>query len=116
TLLKGKNPQIDLRVQAYETSAHNFLKAVSQDYKTRATTRIANERATHAAEMKRTYEENITDVEAEIQQCNSRFSAGTADLQQEQEERKKAAAIQKQLVALRDKCAAIEIQTARCTY
>jgi kinetochore protein Spc25 len=66
-VLADQNPRIDLRVQSYETSTRNFLKAVA-NYKTRTIANIADKRATHAAEKKRTLE-RITNVGAETNQC-----------------------------------------------
>ncbi|KAJ6618207.1 chromosome segregation protein Spc25-domain-containing protein [Mycena sp. CBHHK59/15] len=111
-LLADQNPQIDLRVQSYETSTRNFLKAVS-NYKTRTMATIADKRATHAAEKKRTLE-RIASVEAETNQCKIQEIQLVSDLQREQEERKEAelgvATFKRQLAALRDKCVAIDSQ------
>jgi kinetochore protein Spc25 len=61
------NPEIDLRFQAFETSTRNFLKAVA-NYKTRTIATIADKRAIHAADKKRTLE-RIANVEAETNEC-----------------------------------------------
>ncbi|KAJ7227099.1 chromosome segregation protein Spc25-domain-containing protein [Mycena pura] len=112
SVLAEQNPHIDLRVNAYDTSARNFLKALS-NYKTRTTATIAEKRAQHAAEKKRTIE-RVANVEAETNQCKIQELQLAADLQREQEERKEAelgvAAFKRQLAALRDKCAAIDSQ------
>ncbi|KAJ7608133.1 chromosome segregation protein Spc25-domain-containing protein [Mycena polygramma] len=111
-VLADQNPQIDLRVQSYETSTRNFLKAVA-NYKTRTIATIADKRATHAAEKKRT-QERIANVEAETNQCKMQEIQLVSDLQREQEERKEVelgiAAFKRQLAMLRDRCTAIDSQ------
>jgi kinetochore protein Spc25 len=66
-ILAEQNPQIDLRVQSYETSTRNFLKAVT-NYKTRTIATISDKRTNHAAEKKKTTE-RIAAVEAETNHC-----------------------------------------------
>ncbi|KAJ7104245.1 chromosome segregation protein Spc25-domain-containing protein [Mycena belliarum] len=111
-VLSEQNPHIDLRVQSYETSTRNFLKAVA-NYKTRTIALIADKRATQAAEKKRTLE-RITNVEAETNTCKMKEIQLVSDLQREEEERKEAeqgvAAFKRQLATLRDRCAAIDSQ------
>ncbi|KAJ7767966.1 chromosome segregation protein Spc25-domain-containing protein [Mycena maculata] len=111
-VLAEQNPHIDLRVQSYETSTRNFLKAVAS-YKTRTMASISDKRAAHAAEKKRT-SERIGNVEAETNQCKIQEIQLVADLQREEEERKEAelgvSAFKRQLASLRDKAAAIEPQ------
>ncbi|KAJ6551148.1 chromosome segregation protein Spc25-domain-containing protein [Mycena capillaripes] len=112
TVLAEQNPHIDLRVESYEASTRNFLKAVA-NYKTRTVATIGDKRTTHAAEKKRTIE-RITNVEAETNQCKVQEIQLVSDLQKEQDERKAAelgaAAFKRQLAALRDKCTAIDTQ------
>ncbi|KAJ7677828.1 chromosome segregation protein Spc25-domain-containing protein [Mycena polygramma] len=111
-VLSEQNPHIDLRVDSYEASTRNFLKAVA-NYKTRTIATIADKRATHAAEKKRTTE-RIANIEAETNQCKVQEIQLVSDLQREQEERKEAevgvAGFKKQLASLRDRCAAIDAQ------
>ncbi|KAJ6544761.1 chromosome segregation protein Spc25-domain-containing protein [Mycena vulgaris] len=111
-VLADQNPHIDLRVQSYETSTRNFLKAVG-NYKTRTIAQIADKRATQAAEKKRAIE-RIANVEAETNACKINEIRLVSDLQREQEERKEAelgvAAFKRQLATLRDRCAAIDSQ------
>lgn len=66
-LLSEQNPHIDLRLEAYETSTRNFLKAVAA-YKNRAITVITDRRNAQIAERKRV-SEKIQSVEAETDQC-----------------------------------------------
>ncbi|KAJ7931425.1 chromosome segregation protein Spc25-domain-containing protein [Mycena leptocephala] len=111
-VLADQNPRIDLRVQSYETSTRNFLKAVA-NYKTRTIANIADKRATHAAEKKRTLE-RITNVDAETNQCKMMEIQLVSDLQREADERKEVelgvAAFKRQLTSLRDRCTALDSQ------
>lgn len=66
-VLAAQNPQIDLRLEAYEASTRNFLKAVSQ-YTQRAVTEITTRKNSHIAEKKRVSEKTLQ-VETEINQC-----------------------------------------------
>jgi kinetochore protein Spc25 len=134
SLVLEQNPQIDLRIPAYEASTRNFLKAVS-NYKNRAIATISDRRATQAAEKKKILEKTQA-VELETNQCKVKeisLVAGNflfsrhflvfgawltmimgVDLQKEQEERKEAelgvAAFKRRLASLRDKCAAIDAE------
>ncbi|KAJ7475761.1 chromosome segregation protein Spc25-domain-containing protein [Mycena latifolia] len=112
TVLADQNPHIDLRVQSYETSTRNFLKAVG-NYKNRTIAHISDKRAAQAAEKKRTVE-RISNVEAETNACKMKEIQLVSDLQREQEERKEAelgvASFKRQLATLRDRCAAIDSQ------
>ncbi|KAJ7127094.1 chromosome segregation protein Spc25-domain-containing protein [Mycena epipterygia] len=111
-VLADQNPHIDLRVQSYEISTRNFLKAVG-NYKTRTIAAIADKRATQAADKKRTLE-RITNVEAETNHCKIQEIQLVSGLQREQEERKEAelgvSTFKRQLATLRDRCAAIDSQ------
>ena len=51
-ILAQPHPQIDLRLDAYEASTRNFLKAVS-NYHTRAIAEITKRRERHTAEKKK---------------------------------------------------------------
>jgi kinetochore protein Spc25, fungi type len=66
-LLEQQNPQIDLRIQAYETTTRNFLKAVTS-FKNKAIALIIERRNAQATEIKRATEK-IQVVEAETNQC-----------------------------------------------
>ncbi|KAK7033037.1 kinetochore protein spc25 [Favolaschia claudopus] len=111
-VLADPNPEIDLRVQALETSTRNFLKAVA-NYKTRTIANIADKRATHAAEKKRATE-RVSNLESETNQCKMQEIQLVADLQREAEERKEAelgvAAFKRQLTTLRERCTALDSQ------
>lgn len=52
TILAQQNPRIDLKVEAYETSTRNFLKAVSH-YAQNAQAEITRRKATFVNEKKR---------------------------------------------------------------
>ena len=67
TILAQPNPQIDLRLPAYEASTRNFLKAVS-NYSNRAMAEITKRKETHTAERKK-LSEKMAAVESEINQC-----------------------------------------------
>lgn len=60
-------PQVDLRLQAYETSTGNFLKAVT-NYTNRAIAEITKHRNAQEADKKRLAERTLA-VEAETNQC-----------------------------------------------
>ena len=70
SLLEQQNPHIDLRLEAYDASTREFLKAVS-NYKTRAIAAISERRAQQAAEKKKVLEKSQA-VEAETNQCKLR--------------------------------------------
>ncbi|KAG6820220.1 hypothetical protein H0H93_003721 [Arthromyces matolae] len=109
-LLKSDAPHIDLRISAYETSTHNFLKAVSS-YKNRALTTLSERRSSHVAERKRISEKTQA-IEAETNQCKLREIDLIAALEREKEERKDAelevAALKRQLASLREKSQTIQ--------
>lgn len=126
SVLAEPNTQIDLRLEVYESSTRNFLRAVG-NYKNRAVTTISTRRANQAAEKKKVLEKTQA-VEAETIQCKLKeielvagalelFACsisvdGIADLEREKEERKDAelsvAAFKRQLAALKEKCSSIE--------
>ena len=66
-VLAQQNPQIDLRLEAYEVSTRNFLKAVS-NYTQRAVTEITNRKNTFNSEKKKVAEKT-QQVETETSQC-----------------------------------------------
>jgi kinetochore protein Spc25, fungi type len=66
-LLAQDNPKIDLKLDVYEASTRNFLKAVS-NYSARAMTEISHRRDVFNAEQKR-IAERIQAMESEINQC-----------------------------------------------
>ncbi|KAJ7158855.1 chromosome segregation protein Spc25-domain-containing protein [Mycena filopes] len=100
-VLSDQNPRIDLKVQSYETSTRNFLKAVA-NYKSRTIANISDKRAAHAADKKQTNQCKMLEIQL------------VSDLQREQEERKEGelavAAFKRQLATLRDRCTAIDSQ------
>lgn len=67
SVLADQNSQIDLRLEVYENSTRNFLKAVA-NYKNRAIATISDRRSNQAAEKKKILEKTQT-VEAETNQC-----------------------------------------------
>ena len=70
SVLAQPNPQIDLRIESYEVSTQNFLRAVSS-YTQRAITEITNRKNAHLADRKK-YSERIQQIEAETNQCKVR--------------------------------------------
>lgn len=66
-LLAQQNPHIDLRIEAYETSTRNFLKAVSQ-YTQVAQAEITRRKNEHLRTRKQIAEE-IQKKEKDINQC-----------------------------------------------
>ncbi|KAF8639392.1 hypothetical protein AX17_001517, partial [Amanita inopinata Kibby_2008] len=112
TLLAQQNPHIDLKLEAYETSTRNFIKAVS-NYKARAVAAISERRTQQAAEKKRISERSQA-VEAETNQCKLRELDLVAELDREKEERKDAelavAGFKRQLSSLRDRCTEINAE------
>lgn len=67
TILTEQNPHIDLRLDSYETSTRNFLKAVS-GYTQRALTEITRRKNTHVAEKNR-IGEKTQQIENETNNC-----------------------------------------------
>ncbi|KAF8641539.1 hypothetical protein AX16_009916 [Volvariella volvacea WC 439] len=111
-ILAEPNPRIDLRIDVYETSTRNFLKAIS-NYKNRAIATITDRRSRQADEKKRILDK-IAAYETEINQCKLREIELVAELEREKEERKDAeqavAALKRQLASLRDKSASIQTE------
>ncbi|KAI0063057.1 hypothetical protein BV25DRAFT_1915389 [Artomyces pyxidatus] len=112
SILKAQNPQIDLRLPAYEASTRNFLKAVS-DYANRATAEITQRRTQHSAEKKR-ISEKVLAIETETNQCKVKEIELVATLEREQEETKEAessvAALRRQLTSIREACTALDME------
>ncbi|PPR02258.1 hypothetical protein CVT24_011607 [Panaeolus cyanescens] len=109
-ILSQQNPTIDLRLQPYENSTRNFLKAVTS-YKNRAIATISERRKHQTMEKKKILEKTQA-VEAETTDCKMREIDLVAQLESEKEERKEAelkvAAFTRQNAALDEKCDAVE--------
>ncbi|KAF8224037.1 hypothetical protein L208DRAFT_1313683 [Tricholoma matsutake] len=109
-VLAEPNAQVDLRLEAYESSTRNFLKAVA-NYKNRAVATISARRANQAGESKK-FQEKTRAVEAETVQCKLKEIELVADLEREKQERKDAelsvAGFKRQLASLRERCSSIE--------
>ena len=69
SILSQQNPQIDLRLHAYDASTRNFLAAVSA-YTQRAVSEITN-RKNHSASKKKATERTQA-IETETKQCKLR--------------------------------------------
>jgi kinetochore protein Spc25 len=67
SVLADQNPRIDLKLEVYENSTRNFLKAVA-NYKNRAITTISDRRNNQAAEKKKVIEKTQL-VGSETNQC-----------------------------------------------
>lgn len=67
TILAQQHPHIDLRLDSYETSTRNFLKAVS-GYTQRALTEITRRKNMHIAEKNRIADKTLL-VENETNNC-----------------------------------------------
>ncbi|OCH94207.1 hypothetical protein OBBRIDRAFT_884963 [Obba rivulosa] len=111
-VLASQNPQIDLKLDAYEASTRNFLKAVS-NYTQRALTEIANRKTNHIAERKK-LSEKIQHIETETNACKVKEIELIAVLEREQEEKREAeasvAGFRRQLAVIREKCAALDTE------
>lgn len=124
SVLAHPTPQIDLRLQAYEISTSNFLKAVT-NYTHRAMAEITKHRTAQETD-KRKIAERTQAVETEMNQCKVKeieLLAGESRvplpyryqhplvLEKEQEERREAeqsvTALKRQLASLREASAAI---------
>ncbi|KAL4254885.1 Kinetochore protein SPC25 [Abortiporus biennis] len=112
TILAQPNPQIDLRLEAYNTSTRNFLKAVS-NYTQRAVTEITQRKAHYGAHKNKILDKT-KQVENETNNCKVKEIELMAVLESEQEERKEAeqsvAALRRQLASLKDKCASLDVE------
>ncbi|KAI0671281.1 hypothetical protein C8Q78DRAFT_974398, partial [Trametes maxima] len=107
-----EDPQIDLRLDSYETSTRNFLTAVS-NYTQRAVSEISNRKAAYAAEKKR-IAEKTQQIETEISQSKLKEIELIAVLDKEQEEKKESeasvAAFRRQLNSIKEKCASFDVE------
>jgi len=127
-ILSHQHPSIDLRVETFDNSSRNFLKALT-GYKNRAITSLS-ERRKHQAHEKKKLTEKSQAVEAETGQCKLKevelvarefcvvivvvphAELWNAELEREKEERKDAeltvAGLKRQLATLRDKIASVD--------
>lgn len=112
SILAQQNPQIDLRLPAYEASTRNFLKAVS-NYSNRAIGEITKRKEKYALEKKKLADKTVA-VESETNQCKVKEIELVATLEREREETSEAeqsvAAYKRQLASLREKCASIDVE------
>ncbi|GJE92056.1 Spindle Spc25 domain-containing protein [Phanerochaete sordida] len=112
SILAQQNPQIDLRLDAYESSTRSFLKAVSA-YAQNAQAEIMRRKTTHVAEKKRIAEKTQS-YENETHACKVRELELIAELEKEREERKDAelavAAFERQLASIKDQCALLDVE------
>ncbi|EJF58865.1 chromosome segregation protein Spc25-domain-containing protein [Dichomitus squalens] len=112
TVLAQQNPQIDLRLEAYEVSTRNFLKAVS-NYTQRAVTEITNRKNAFAAEKKK-IAEKTAQIETETNQCKLKEIELIEVLDKEQAEKKESeasvAAFRRQLASIKEKCASLDVE------
>lgn len=112
SILAQPNPQIDLRIPAYEASTSNFLKAVS-NYSTRAVAEITKRKEKYALEKKKLADKTAA-VESETNQCKIKEIELVATLEKEREEKGEAeqsvAVYKRQLATLREKCASIDVE------
>ncbi|KIK91831.1 hypothetical protein PAXRUDRAFT_830490 [Paxillus rubicundulus Ve08.2h10] len=110
SILTQPNPQVDLRLQAYEISTGNFLKAVT-NYTHRAIAEITKHRNAQDAD-KRRLAERTQAVEAETNQCKLKEIELLAVLAKEQEETRDSeqsvAALKRQLASIRELCISID--------
>ncbi|GJE97539.1 hypothetical protein PsYK624_137600 [Phanerochaete sordida] len=109
SILAQQNPQIDLRLDAYESSTRSFLKAVSA-YAQNAQAEITRWKTTHVAGKKRIAEKTQNETHA----CKVRELELIAELEKEHEERKEAelavAAFERQLASIKDQCALLDAE------
>ncbi|KAI6128693.1 chromosome segregation protein Spc25-domain-containing protein [Pisolithus croceorrhizus] len=112
SVLAEPNPQINLKLSAYEISTGNFIKAVTH-YTNRAIAEITKHRNAQEAD-KRRLAERIQAVEAETNQCKLREIELLAVLSKEQEERRDSeqsvSVLKHKLTSIRERCAAIDAE------
>lgn len=77
-ILSEQNPHIDLRIEIYENSTRNFLKAIS-NFKNQFISQISERRA-HQANEKKKILERTQAVEAETNACKLREIALVAGM------------------------------------
>ncbi|KAI0960816.1 hypothetical protein AcW1_000081 [Taiwanofungus camphoratus] len=111
-ILASQNPQIDLRLEAYEVSTRNFLKAVS-NYTQRALSEISIRKNAHVSEKKR-ISEKLQYIETETNHCKVKEIELISVLEREQEEKKEAetsvTAFKRQLASIKEKCASLDVE------
>ncbi|KAI0742224.1 chromosome segregation protein Spc25-domain-containing protein [Daedaleopsis nitida] len=112
SVLAQQNPQIDLRLEAFDISSRNFLKAVS-NYTQRAVSEITKRKNESAAEKKR-IADKTQQVETETNQCKLKEIELISVLDKEQEEKKESeasvAAFRRQLATIKEKCASLDAE------
>ncbi|KAI0691573.1 chromosome segregation protein Spc25-domain-containing protein [Earliella scabrosa] len=110
-VLAQQNPQIDLRLDAYDISTRNFLAAVS-NYTQRAVSEITNRKNHFASEKKAT--KRTQAIETETNQCKLREIELVAVLDKEAAEKKESeasvAAFCRQLASTKEKCASLDAE------
>ncbi|EIW86282.1 hypothetical protein CONPUDRAFT_94608 [Coniophora puteana RWD-64-598 SS2] len=112
SILADPNPQIDLRLQAFDVSTNNFVRAVT-NYTNRAITEISKHRNAQASDKKRILE-RAQAVEADTNQCKLREIELLAVMNKEQDEKRESeqsiAALKRQLASIREKCASFDTE------
>ncbi|KAJ3485718.1 hypothetical protein NLI96_g4766 [Meripilus lineatus] len=112
TVLSQPNPQIDLRIESYESSTRDFLSAVS-NYTQRGVAEIT-QRKNNFVNNKNKILDKTKQIENETNNCKVKELELMAVLERETEERKEAelsvAAFRRQLSALKEKCATIDVE------
>ncbi|CAL1696858.1 unnamed protein product [Somion occarium] len=112
SVLAQPNPHLDLRLEAYETSTRNFLKAVS-NYTQRAVTEITHRKNNYVTTKSKVAEKS-KQLEQETNQCKVKELELMKVLEKEQEERKEAevsvAAFRRQLASIKEKCASLDAE------
>ncbi|THH14383.1 hypothetical protein EW146_g5950 [Bondarzewia mesenterica] len=115
-ILTTHNPQIDLRLDAYEASTRNFFKAVGH-YTNRAITEITNRRNGHILESKKSGRSRSNHGGGDEPVQDERDRPGRechAALEKEKEELKAAessvSALRRQLSAIREACASLDVE------
>ncbi|KAG8220248.1 chromosome segregation protein Spc25-domain-containing protein [Butyriboletus roseoflavus] len=110
SILAQPTPQIDLRLQAYEISTGNFLRAVT-NYTNRAIAEITKHRNAQEAD-RRKLAERTQAAEVETNQCKLKEIDLLAVLAKEQDETRDAeqsvATLKRQLASTRETCAGID--------
>ncbi|TFY80473.1 hypothetical protein EWM64_g3535 [Hericium alpestre] len=108
SILSSQTPQIDLKTDAYEASARNFLKALG-DYTNSAITKITRRRDAHDAEKKRLLDKAQL-IQNEANQCKLKEIDLLAALERQQAEAKEAescvSTLRRQVASLHERCAA----------
>ncbi|KAH9945381.1 uncharacterized protein BXZ73DRAFT_38052 [Epithele typhae] len=111
-ILVQQNPQIDLRLDAYETSTRNFLAAVS-NYTQHAVTEITKRKNKFHAD-KKAAAEKAQNIETETTQCKVKEIELISVLDREAEEKKEAEAsvaqFRRQLASIKEKCASLDVE------